>query len=89
MSKRRTPGSSLKGAELFKAIFVLEDLEKLSQGEEMEETVGEGVEASQGLAAKVVSEKIADLLATLRVKVEGPLVGSAKLIPSFNVLHFL
>ena len=40
MSKRRTPGSSLKGAELFKAIFVLEDLEKLSQGEEMEETVG-------------------------------------------------
>ena len=89
MSKRRTPGSGLKGAELFKAISTLEELEKLSQEEEMEEAVGEGVEASQGLAAKVVSEKIADLLATLRAKAEGPLVSGARLTLSFNFPYFL
>lgn len=64
----RTPGSSLKGTALFKAISILEELENLSQAEEMEEAVGKGVEASQpvrlffarlcgsqSLAAKVVS----------------------------------
>ena len=89
MSKRRTPGSGIKGAELFEAISTLEELEKLSQVEELEEAVGEGMEASQGLAAKVVSEKIADLLATLREKAEGPLVSSANLILSFDDDHFL
>ena len=72
MNKRQTPGSSLKGTKLFKAIYTLEELERLSQEEEMEEALGEGVEASQGLAAKVILEKISDLLATLRAKAEGP-----------------
>jgi hypothetical protein len=40
---------------------------------------GEGLEASQGPAAKVVSEKIVDLIATLKAKAEGPLVRSAGL----------
>src|ERR1700730_10587246 len=31
MSKRRIPGSGLKGAELFKAIYTLEELERLSR----------------------------------------------------------
>ena len=65
MSKRRTTGSGLKGAELFKAVYTLEELERLSQEEEMEEAQGEG-------AAKVVSEKITDLLATLRAKDVSP-----------------
>ena len=82
MSKRRTPGSGLKGAERFKAIYTLEELERLSQEEEMEEALGEG-------AAKVVSEKITDLLATLRAKAEGPLVMAAELILSFNFPNLL
>ena len=49
----------------------------------MEEALGEGVEASQDLAAKVVSEKISDLLATLRAKAEGPLVSNTEFILSF------
>lgn len=57
--------------------------------EEAAEAVGEGLEASQDLTAKVVSEKIADLLATLRAKAERPLVSSAELILSFQFLHFL
>ncbi|KAI9573877.1 hypothetical protein HD554DRAFT_2310459 [Boletus coccyginus] len=73
MSKRPTPGSGLRGIELIKAISTLEELEKLSQEEEMDEAVGEGVEASQRLAAKVVSDKIADLITTLKAKAEGPL----------------
>ena len=89
MSKRQTPGSGLKGAELFKAIYTLEELERLSQEEEMEEALGEGVEASQGLAAKVVSEKISDLLATLRAKAEGPLVSNTEFILSFNFPNLL
>lgn len=76
MSKRPTPGSGLRGAELIKAICTLEELEKLSQEEETDEAAGEGAEASQGPAAKVVSEKIADLLATLKAKAEGPLVST-------------
>ena len=87
MSKRRTAGFGLKGAELLKAIATLEEFEKLSQEEEMEEAAWEGVEASQGLAAKVVSEKITDL-ATLRAKAEGPLVTSAELILSFKASSF-
>ena len=83
MSKRWTSGSGLKGAELFRAIYTLKELERLSQEEEMEEALGEGVEASQGLAAKVVSEKISDLLATLRAKAEGPLVSNTEFILSF------
>ena len=84
MSKRRTPGSGLKGAELFRAICTLEEVKKLSQEEEIEEALGEDAEASLGLAAKVVSEKITDLLATLRAKAEGSLVGGAELIPHFD-----
>ena len=86
MSKRPTPGSGLRGIELIKAISTLEELEKLSQEEEMGEAVGEGVEASQGLAAKVISDKIADLIATLKVKAEGPLVGRTGFFPSSNFL---
>jgi hypothetical protein len=86
MSKGRTPGFGLKGAELLKAISTLGEFEKLSQEEEMEEAAS--VEASQGLAAKVVSEKITDLLATLRAKAEGPLVTSAELILSFKASSF-
>lgn len=70
MSKRRAPGSGLKGAELFKAISTLEELERLSQAEELEE------DADADLA-KVASEKIEDLLAVLKAKVEGPVVSSA------------
>ena len=84
MSERQTPGSGLRGVELIKAICTLEELEKLSREEEMDEAVGEGVEASQGLAANVVSEKIADLIATLKAKVEGPLVSIAGLVLSFG-----
>lgn len=47
--------------------------------------MGEGVEVSQGLTAKVVSERIADLLGTLRAKAEGPLVSSVGLISSSNL----
>lgn len=86
MSKRPTPGSGLRGIELIKAISTLEELENLSQEEEMAEAVGEGVEASQGLAAKVVSDKITDLIATLKAKAGGPLVGGTGLIPSSNFL---
>ena len=50
--------------------------------------MGEGVEALQDLAAKVVSEKITDLHATLRAKAEGPLVTSAELILSFKFPYF-
>ena len=70
MSKRRAPGSGLKGAELFKAISTIEELERLSQAEELEE------DADADLA-KVASEKIEDLLAVLKAKVEGPVVSSA------------
>jgi len=86
MSKRPTPGLGLRGIELIKAISTLEELEKLSQEDEIGEAVGEGVEASQGLAAKVISDKIADLIATLKAKAEGPLVGGTGLIPSSNFL---
>jgi len=86
MSQRPTPGPGLRGIELIKVISTLEELEKLSQEEEMGEAVGEGVEASQGLAAKVISDKIADLIATLKAKAEGPLVGGTWLIPSSNFL---
>lgn len=72
MSKRRAPGSGLKGAELFKAISTLEELERLSQAEELEEDA----DADASLA-KVASEKIEDLLAVLKAKVEGPVVSSA------------
>lgn len=72
MSKRRAPGSGLKGAELFKAISTLEELERLSQAEELEEDA----DADADLA-KVASEKIEDLLAVLKAKVEGPVVSSA------------
>lgn len=71
MSKRRAPGSGLKGAELFKAISTLEELERLSQAEELEE------DADADLA-KVASEKIEDLLAVLKAKVERPMVSSAR-----------
>jgi len=84
MNKRPAPGSGLRGVELIKAICTLEDLERLSREEEMGEVVGEGVDASQGFAAKVVSEKIADLIATLKAKVEGPLVSVIGLILSSN-----
>ena len=43
----------------------------------MEEAVGEAVEASQGLAAKIVLGKIQNLLGTLNTKAKGPLVSSA------------
>lgn len=72
MSKRRAPGSGLKGAELFKAISTIEELERLSQAEELEEDA----DADADLA-KVASEKIEDLLAVLKAKVEGPVVSSA------------
>lgn len=48
----RTSGSSLKGATLFKAISAFEELEMLSQEEQLEEAVGERVEASQALQRK-------------------------------------
>ena len=86
MSKRPTPGLGLRGIELIKAISTLEELEKLSQEDKIGEAVGEGVEASQGLAVKVISDKIADLIATLKAKAEDPLVGGAALIPSSNFL---
>lgn len=73
MSKRRAPGSGLKGAELFKAISTLEELERLSQAEELEEDA----DADADLA-KVASEKIEDLLAVLKAKVERPMVSSAR-----------
>ena len=85
MSKRQAPGSSLKGAELFKAIYTLQELKRLFLGEEAEEAAEEGVKVSQGLAVKVISEKIIDLLVTLRVKAEGPLVGSAELTLLLNL----
>ena len=44
----------------------------------------ERVEAPQGLAANVVSEKIADLIAILKAKAEGPLVSIVRLILSFS-----
>ena len=72
MSKRRTPGSGLKGVELFKAISTLGELEKLYQLGALDEAVGE-----HGLSGKVFLEKIADLLGTLRAKAEGPLVSTA------------
>ena len=84
MSERQTPGSGIKGVELIKAIRTLEELEKLSREEETDEAVGEGVEASQGLAANVVSEEVADLIATLKAKVEGPLVSIVGLVLSFD-----
>ena len=40
MSKRRTPGSGLKGAELLKTIYTLEELDMVSQEEETEEAFG-------------------------------------------------
>ena len=73
MSKRRDPGSGLKGAELFKAISTIEELERLSQAEELEEDA----DADADLA-KVASEKIEDLLAVLKAKVERPMVSSAR-----------
>lgn len=73
MSKRRAPGSGLKGAELFKAISTIEELERLSQAEELEEDA----DADADLA-KVASEKIEDLLAVLKAKVERPMVSSAR-----------
>ena len=72
MSKRRAPQSGLKGAELFKAISTLEELERLSQAEELEEDADADVSL-----AKVASEKIEGLLAVLKAKVEGPVVSSA------------
>jgi len=51
----------------------------------MEEALGEGAEASQGLAVKVVSEKITGLLATLKAKAEGPLAFSFSSI-DFDIL---
>ena len=73
MSKRRAPGSGLKGAELFKAISTIEELERLSQAEELEEDA----DADADLA-KVASEKIEDFLAVLKAKVERPMVSSAR-----------
>jgi hypothetical protein len=81
MSKSPTPASGLKGVELIKAICTLEELEKLLKEDE---AVGEGVEVSQGLAAQVILEKIADLVAILEAKVEGPMVSIIGLILSFN-----
>ena len=84
MSERRAPGSGFNGIELIKAIWTLEELERLSQEEKLEVGVGDCPEASQGIAAKVLSEKIEDLLATLRAKAESPLVSSAELNPDLR-----
>ena len=81
MSKRRAPGSGLKGAELFKAISTLEELDRLSQAEELEEDADVDAEASQ-----VASEKIKDLLAILKAKAEGPTVSSASWCHPSNFL---
>ena len=45
MSKRRAPGSGLKGIELIKAIWTPEELERLSQEEELQVGVGDCAEA--------------------------------------------
>jgi hypothetical protein len=85
MSKRRAPGSGLKGAELIRAICNLEELEKLAREEEFEE----GGEASVGLATNVLSGKIKDLLITLRAKSEGALVSGTGLILSCDFPNLL
>ncbi|KAF9784373.1 hypothetical protein BJ322DRAFT_844894 [Thelephora terrestris] len=82
MSERRAPGSSLKGAELIRAICNLEELEKLAREEEFEE----GGEASVGLATNVLSGKIKDLLITLRAKSEGALTFSFSSV-DFDILE--
>jgi hypothetical protein len=52
------PVLALALKELFKAIHILEDLERLSQEEELPTAVGEGAEASQGRPSNLHKEQV-------------------------------
>lgn len=70
------PGLGLGGEGLINTIRALEELEELSRKEELDGALGD----SPGLAAKVISEKIGDLIVTLKAKGENTLVSTAGLI---------